>query len=92
MRTYPPPARRRPAQIWANQLIARFGTVEGLRIDSRRKTVEDSCLLEGEASPIAIKIESYIVETELDKKFVRATDFRRTRPWLQEFLTDFGHQ
>jgi hypothetical protein len=82
----------RAAQIWANKLIARYGKVEGLRIDSRRKTVEVSCLLEGEATSITIRIENYVVETELGKRFMRATDFRCTRPWLQKFLTDFGHQ
>jgi hypothetical protein len=82
----------RAAQIWANKLIARYGRVEGLRIDSRRKTVEVSCLLEGEATPITIRIENYVVETEKDKRFLRATDFHCTRPWLQTFLTDFGHQ
>jgi len=81
----------RAAQIWANKLIARYGKVEDLRIDSRRKTVEASCWLEGEATPITIRIENYVVESELGKRFIRATDFHCTRPWLQKYLTDFGH-
>jgi len=80
----------RAAQAWANKLISRYGSVQKLRIDSRRKTVEVSCLLDGELTPITIRIEKYVVETELGKKFIRATDFTCTRPWLQKFLTDFS--
>jgi len=80
----------RAAQTWANSLIARYGKVQDVKIDSRRKTVEVSCLLDGEPSPITIRIENYVVETEQGKKFIRAANFSCTRPWLQNFLTDFG--
>jgi hypothetical protein len=82
----------RAAQAWANKLIARYGRVQSLRIDSRRKTVEVSCLLEGEATPISIRIENYVLETELGKTFMRATGFHCTRPWLHKFLSDYGHR
>ena len=82
----------RAAQVWANTLIARYGKVQDLKIDSGRKTMEVSCLLDGESTPITIKIENYVVEIERDKKFIRATGFTCTRPWLQNFLRDFGHQ
>ena len=78
------------ARVWANNLIARYGKVQDLKIDSRQKTVEVSCLLEGEATPITIRIGNYVVETEQDKKFIRATDFTCSRPWLKNFLMDFG--
>jgi hypothetical protein len=80
------------AKVWANTLIARYGKVQDLKIDSGRKTVEVTCLLDGEISPVTIRIENYTVETEGDKKFVRATHFSCTRPWLQNLLKDFGHQ
>ena len=82
----------RAAQVWVNKLIARYGSVQELRIDSRQKTVEVSCLLDGEPTPITIRIGNYVVETENDKKFIRASEFQCTRPWLQNFLTDFGHR
>jgi hypothetical protein len=80
----------RAAQAWANNLIARYGTVQELKIDSRHKTVEVTCQLEGESTPITIRIESYVLEIEGNRKFIRATGFSCTRPWLQHFLTDFG--
>ena len=82
----------RAAHIWANKLIARYGRVQNLKIDSRRKTVEVSCLLDGELTPITIRIENYVVETERGKTFIRATGFSCTRPWLHKLLTDFGHR
>lgn len=82
----------RGAQTWANTLIARYGKVQELKLDSRLKTVEATCILDGEATPITIKVENYVVETERDKKYIRATGFTCTRPWLQKVLTDFGPQ
>ncbi len=82
----------RAAIVWVNQRIARYGRVQDLKIDSRHRTVEISCLLDGELTPIAIKIGNYVVETEHDRSFLRATDFSCTRPWLQKVLTDFGHR
>ena len=80
------------AQVWANKLIARYGRVQNVKIDSRRKTMEVSCLLEGELTPITIRIENYVVEIEQDKTYLRATGFSCTRPWLQKLLMDFGHR
>jgi hypothetical protein len=80
----------RAAQAWVNKMIARYGKVQHLKIDSRRKTMEVSCLLEGELTPITIRIQNYVVETEPGRKFVRATGFHCTRPWLENLLTDFA--
>ena len=82
----------RSAQVWANNLIARYGKVQALKIDSRLKTLEVTCLLEGEPSPITVRIENYVVETEGSKKFIHATGFSCTRPWLQNVLTDHGYR
>jgi hypothetical protein len=79
-------------KVWVNTLIARYGKVQDLKIDSSRKTVEVTCLLDGEISPVTIRIENYTVETEGGKKFFRATHFSCTRPWLQNLLKDFGHR
>ena len=82
----------RGAQTWANTLIARYGQVQNLKIDSLHKTIEVTCQLEGEPTAVTLKILNYVVETEGPKKFIRATGFSCTRPWLQNFLTDFGQR
>jgi hypothetical protein len=80
----------RAALHFVNNQIVRYGEVQKLKIDSRGKTVEVSCLLTGESSPIVITIENYRVDTEGDKKFFQATAISCTRPWLQNLLTDFA--
>jgi len=80
----------RAALAFVNQQITRYGIVQDLKIDSRRKTVEVSCLLHGESAPIQIKVENYVVETVGDKKFVAVTGFVCSRPWLQNLLADFA--
>lgn len=82
----------RAARVWVNKLLARYGTVQHLKIDSRRRTMEISCLLTGESASITINVENYVVEADQGKRFLRATAFHCARPWLQNLLTDFGHQ
>jgi hypothetical protein len=80
----------RAALTFVNSHIARYGTVQDLKIDSRQKTVTVSCLLHGEHAPITVKVENYVIEAKGDKKFIHVTRFNCTRPWLQNLLTDFG--
>lgn len=81
----------RAAQTWANHLLARYGKVLDVKIDSRRQTGEVSCQLDGEATLITVRLD-YKVETESGKKFIRGSNFTCTRPWLQNFLNDHGHR
>ena len=80
----------RAALAFVNNQVARYGIVQDLKIDSRRKTVEATCLLHGEPMPITVKVESYVVETVGDKKFIRITSINSSRPWLHNLLTDFA--
>jgi hypothetical protein len=80
----------RAAQAWANNLISRYGKVEELKIDSRSKTVDLTCQLEGEATPITVRIVNYVLEQEGERTFIRATGFNCSRPWLQHVLSDHG--
>ena len=80
----------RAVQIYVNRQIERYGEVQTLKIDSRGKTVEVTCLLHGEPKPITIKVENYQMDSSGDKTFFQATDITCTRPWLQNLLTDFA--
>lgn len=81
----------RAAQSYVNSLIARYGEVSNLKIDSLNKTVEGSCLLRGETAPIHVQAR-YVVETAGDKNFVRLTDCQSNKPWLENLLTDYGRE
>jgi hypothetical protein len=78
----------RAAQAWANNQISPYGKVDELRIDSRNKTVEVTCQLDGETSPITVRIENYVLEREGERTFFRANGFSCSRPWLQQVLLD----
>lgn len=80
----------RAALAFASRHLAPYGTVEHLKIDSQHKTIDLSCHLHGEPTPIQLKVESYVVETEGGKKFFHAKSFTCSRPWLQCLLTDFA--
>ena len=80
----------RAALLYINTRIARYGRVQELKIDTRGRTAEVTCLLHGEPTPISFKLMNYAVETAGDKKFIQVGEFSCTRPWLQSLLDDFA--
>ena len=76
------------ARLHCNTLLARYGTVQELRIDSARRQMDVVCLLEGETAPIAITIEKYEITDAGGEKFVHVTASRCARPWVQHFIED----
>lgn len=79
------------ARHYCNTLLARYGTVQELRIDSARQSLDIVCLLAGETVPIAIAVEKYAITDEDGKKFVQVTASRCARPWVQHFIEDHIH-
>jgi hypothetical protein len=61
----------RAAQVYVNNRIARYGEVQTLRINSREKTMEVSCLLHGESDPITIKVETITLTPPARKSISR---------------------
>ena len=80
------------AQSFINQRIARYGEVRTLSLDSRNKTAEVVCALRGEPQPISVRVERYELHERDGQKFVRLGRCSCNREWLQNLLTDFGHQ
>jgi hypothetical protein len=76
------------ARMHCNQLLERYGTVQDLRIDSARRSMEIVCLLEGETSPITVTVERYEITDAGGDKFVHIGASRCSRPWVQHFLED----
>jgi len=79
------------ARLHCNNLLARYGTVQELCIDSARQRMEIVCLLEGETAPIAVTVEKYEITNEGGKKFIHIAASRCSRPWVQHFLEDHIH-
>jgi len=78
------------ALTFINQRIARYGEVLTLRIDSRDKTMEMTCQLVGEATPIAVRVENYSVQEVGGKKILRVGACLCSRPWLQNLMNDLA--
>lgn len=81
----------RAAKAYANNLISRYGSVEELTIDSKRRRIEVVVDLKGEANPIGVTIEKYDVVQDAGKTFVAVVDSSCTRPWLQAVMRDHLH-
>ena len=82
----------RAAQAWVNNLISPYGQVDELKIDSRQKAVEVTCQLDGELTPITVRIDDYLLEREGDRTFFRASRFSCSRRWLQQVLMDHARE
>ena len=78
------------ALSFANSRFGKYGVVQELKIDSQRKTVDVTFQPDGEPTPVKLKVENYRLETVGDKKYILATSFTCSRPWLHNLLEDFA--
>jgi hypothetical protein len=78
------------AQTFLNQRIARYGEVRTLRLDSKSKSAEVVCQLQGEPEPISIRVESYTLRQHDGGTFVELGRCSCNRVWLENLLNDFG--
>ena len=76
------------ARTYVNGLIARYGQVRELKIDSRAKTVAVVCELIGESEPVSVQVESYRVVSQAGQCFVEIVTCSCSRPWLHNLLMD----
>jgi hypothetical protein len=79
------------AKSYANNLIASYGQVDELNIDSKRCRIDLVVRLNGEVSPIGVTVERYSIESQGGKKFIVVHDSSATRPWLQAVMRDHLH-
>jgi hypothetical protein len=77
------------ARKFVNDRIGRYGNVTNLRLDSKSKSIEVTCELEGEVSPVTVRIGRYEIEESAGKKFVRPMEIACSRPWLERALEDY---
>lgn len=76
------------ARRYVNGLIARYGEVSDLRIDSKAKTVDLTCTLIGEHEPVTVKVEGYRIKKDGERHFVEIQDCSCSRRWLENLLQD----
>ncbi|HEU5077691.1 MAG TPA: hypothetical protein VFT72_00665 [Opitutaceae bacterium] len=76
------------ARVYVNNLIARYGKVDELTIDSRNRRVRLVCSLDGESVPISIDVDGYRIQNEGAKRFVVVESCRCSRRWVESLLID----
>src|SRR5476651_1794189 len=78
------------AQLYVNNLIARYAVLQDLKIDTQNKTVEVVCLLHGETEPVRVRVDQYLVQEKGGKHFAQIVKCTCSRPWVQSLVEDFG--
>ena len=77
------------ARVYVNNLIARYGKVDDVSIDSRNHRVSLVCMLDGEALPVTVEVERYEIHQEGTKRFVEIGSCRCSRRWVETLLLDY---
>jgi hypothetical protein len=78
----------RAARTYLNTAIARYGKVEELTIDSKQRRARAVCLLDGEATPVTVEIQSYKIHTVDGRRFVEVEACRCSRRWIETLIID----
>jgi hypothetical protein len=79
------------AKAYVNDFIKRYGKIDELSIDSKRRRIDVNVQLNGEVSPIGVSIEKYHIEQKNGKVFIEVIDSSATRPWMQAAMRDHLH-
>src|SRR5688572_103636 len=79
------------AKSYVNDFIKRYGRVDELTIDSKRKRIDVTCTLNGEVAPIGVTIEKYQLRQDGGKTFIEVLDSSATRVWMQTAMRDHLH-
>jgi len=65
-----------------NQYIKEYGRMLKFNLDSTKKTIELSVLLEGEQEPIDIRIDRYALHEEQGRHFITLEGIHTSRAWI----------
>jgi hypothetical protein len=68
--------------------IDRYGKLTDLRIRSREKTISAELLLEGEETPVTLRVERYRITGTSGEHALVVEAVAASRPWLQNLLED----
>lgn len=77
------------AKTYVNNVIARYGKVEDLTIDSKNRRVRVVCVLDGESTPVTVDVDRYVVHSEGEKRFIEVEQCRCSRRWIESLLVDY---
>lgn len=76
----------RGVKVYLNSILAPYGELTELRINSKVRSIEGVCLLHGESIPITIIVGSYLIEVDGAKRILRIVECTCSRAWAQALL------
>lgn len=77
------------ARKYVGHLIARYGELKVLKIDTKHKTVKLECVLHGETKPIVVQVDEYRLDSRGGRCFARVVQCTCSRPWAQNLAEDY---
>jgi hypothetical protein len=78
--------------LFLRPMLARYGNLEQLTLDTLAKRVSAVIHLHGEPSPLIISEASYHIETQGENAFLVFHSVKTSRPWVQNLLEDHLHR
>ena len=72
-----------------NAFLKEYGKIMSLNLDSAEKSVTIKMLLDGEETPIDIRVGRYELLQEGEKHLIMMEEIRTTRPWMDTFAKNY---
>lgn len=78
------------AKHYLKGLVARYGELHSISLDSQKKRVAFVCLLHGETEPLRVTVDRYVLRQAGDQQFVEVLACSCDRPWVHRLLEDYA--
>ena len=78
----------RAARTYLNNVIARYGKVEDLTIDSKQRRAHATVLLDGETAPVTVEVLGYVIHSDGQRRFIEVESCRCSRRWIESLIID----
>lgn len=77
------------AKAFINKYIEKYGKVQELKIDSKKKNIDLVVSLKGEIEPLSINIQNYKFFEENNKTFIILNQIYFSREWMNLSAEDY---
>jgi len=79
----------RTIKIVINKVIAKYGNIIKLQLDSQEKEMNLEVFLKGEEDILQVKINKYYIKNENHKNFLILKEVKTSREWLNLLIEDY---
>lgn len=75
-------------EVLGESVIAKYGKLIAVRIDSLARRIELEVLLKGETTPLRVSIENYEIISEEGRSFITCSEVSVSREWMKILADD----